>query len=152
MAGEEPALDMELMHRFMERGDKRNRGESEGVKKRTVGELLQAAEERTEKWRKLAAKKAAAEKVRRAREAEIARTKHLDKISGKEPELWKQIESLVATKQPKSYDRAVELLIDLRDLAVRQGKRKEFGSRFDALLASHVRKPSLIEKLRKAGL
>jgi len=74
---------MELMHRFMERGDKRNRGESEGVKKRTVGELLQAAEERTEKWRKLAAKKAAAEKVRRAREAEIARTKHLDKISGR---------------------------------------------------------------------
>jgi hypothetical protein len=152
IAGEEPALAMELMRRFIEEGDKRSRGEAEEVKRRTVGELLQAAEDLSEKRRELAAKKAAEEKARRAREAEIARTNHLDKIAGKQPELWNQIEALIATKQPKSYDRAVELLVGLRDLAARKGKTEEFKVRLDALRASQVRKPSLIEKLRKAGL
>jgi hypothetical protein len=152
IAGEEPAFATELMRRFIEEDNKRNRGEREGIKKRTVGELLLAAEDLTKKRRELAAQKAAEEKARRAREAEIARAEHLDRITGKEPELWNQIDSLIATKQPKSYDRVVELLVDLRDLAVRQGKPKEFGAELDALRASHVRKPSLIERLRKAGL
>ncbi len=152
IAGEEPALAMELMRRFMERGDKKNWGESAGVKKRTVAELLQAAEDLTDKRRELASKKAAEEKARRARDEEIARAKHLDNIAGKEPELWNRIETLIATKQPKRYDRAVELLMDLRDLAVRQGKRKEFGARLDALRASHDRKPSFIKRTGKAGL
>ncbi len=152
IAGEEPALAMELMRRFMERGDKKNWGESAGVKKRTVAELLQAAEDLTDKRRELASKKAAEEKARRARDEEIARAKHLDNIAGKEPELWNRIETLIATKQPKRYDRAVELLMDLRDLAVRQGKRKEFGARLDALRASHDRKTSFIKRTGKAGL
>jgi hypothetical protein len=92
------------------------------------------------------------EKARRAREAEIARAKHLDEIAGKEPELWNQIETLIATKQPKNYDRAVELLVDLRDLAARKGKKEDFGSRLDALRVSQARKPAFIEKMRKAGL
>jgi hypothetical protein len=152
IADEEPALAMEVMSRFIKEDDKRSGEEGEGVKRRTVGELLQAAEDLTKKRREIAAKKAAEEKARRAREAEIARTEHLDRITGKEPELWNQIDSLIATKQPKSYDRAVKLLVDLRDLAARQGKAKEFGARLDALRASHTRKPSLIERLRKAGL
>jgi hypothetical protein len=49
--GEEPALAIELMRRFIEEKDKRSRGEAEDVKRRTVGEILQAAEERTEKRR-----------------------------------------------------------------------------------------------------
>ncbi len=152
IAGEEPALAMELMRRFIGEDNKRSRGEAEEVKKRTVGDLLHAAEDLTEKRRELAAKKAAEQKARRAREAEIARSKHLDAIVGKEPELWNQIETLIATKQPKNYDRAVELLVDLRDLAAREGKTEDFGARLDALRASQVRKPSLIERLRKAGL
>ena len=78
--------------------------------------------------------------------------KHLDRIAEKESELWNQIENLIATKQPKSYDHAVQLLVDLRDLAARKGKKTDFGSRLDALRASQVRKPSFIERIRKAGL
>ena len=152
ITGEEVALAMELMRRFIDEGDKRSRGEAEEIKRRTVGELLHTAEDLTEKRRKLAAKKAAEEKARRAREAEIARGKHLDKIAEKEPELWNQIEDLIATRQPKSYDRAVELLVDLRDLAARKGKKEDFGSRLDALRVLQARKPAFIEKLRKGGL
>ena len=152
LAGEEPALAMELTHRFIKEVGKRSGEEAEGVKRRTVGELLEAAEGLTKKRREIAAKKAAEEKARRAREAEIARAKHLDGLAGKEPELWNQIESLIATKQPKSYDSVVELLVDLRDLEARQGKPKAFGARLDTLRASHARKTSLIERLQKAGL
>lgn len=152
ITGEEPALAMELMRRFIERDDKRSGGDAEEVKRRTVGELLQAAEERTAKRRELAAKKAAEEKARRAQEAEIARAKHLDRIGEREPELWNQAENLIATKLPKNYDRAVELLVDLRDLAARKGKKEDFGSRLDALRASHLRKPSFIARVQKASL
>ena len=152
ITGEEVALAMELMRRFIDEGDKRSRGEAEEIKRRTVGELLHTAEDLTEKRRKLAAKKAAEEKARRVREAEIARGKHLDKIAEKEPELWNQIEDLIATRQPKSYDLTVELLVDLRDLAARKGKKEDFASRLDALRVSQARKPAFIEKMRKAGL
>ncbi|MDI6754373.1 MAG: hypothetical protein QME78_08260, partial [Thermodesulfobacteriota bacterium] len=121
-------------------------------KRRTAGELLRAAEEHTEQQRRLAAQRAAEEKARREREAAISREKHLDKIAGQEPKLWSEVENLIATKQPKSYDLAVKLLVDLRDLAIRRGKREEFGARLDALRVAQTRKPALIERLRKAGL
>jgi len=46
----------------------------------------------------------------------------------------------------------VRLLIDLRDLASRKGEINEFGPRLSALRAAQARKPSFIERLRKAGL
>ncbi|MGH8490649.1 MAG: hypothetical protein ACREXS_17745 [Gammaproteobacteria bacterium] len=75
----------------------------------------QAAAER----QRIKAEKAAKEKARREREAAVARAQHLDEIAGKEPALWNKVEGLIATKQPKNYDQAVELLADLRDLAAR---------------------------------
>jgi hypothetical protein len=62
------------------------------------------------------------------------------------------VETLISTKQPKSYDQAVRLLIDLRDLATRKGKMVEFKARLDALRAAQTRKLSFIERLRRAGL
>ena len=32
---------------------------------------------------------------------------------------WREVESLIATKLPKNYDRAVNLMVDLRNLAAR---------------------------------
>jgi len=39
---------------------------------------------------------------------------------GPGPAVWKQVESLIATRQPKRYDEAVMLLVDLRDIAARK--------------------------------
>jgi len=66
--------------------------------------------------------------------------------------LWNEVEDLIATKQPKGYDHTVKLLLDLRDLAARKGKRDDFGARLDGLRAAHPRKPSLINRLERAGL
>jgi hypothetical protein len=57
----------------------------------------------------------------------------------------------VASKQPKSYDQAVAILVDLRGLAAR-GKAGGFGLRIEALREAQARKPSFIQRLAKTGL
>jgi hypothetical protein len=142
----------ELLRRFIKECDQEGQRTVKQPRRRTVGELLHSAQDLAEERRRLAAKRAAEEKARREREAAILRAKHLDKIAGREIELWKEVENLILTKQPKSYDSAVELLVDLRDLAGRKSKTNEFQARLDAIRVAHVRKPSFIERLRKAGL
>jgi hypothetical protein len=152
IGGEDLSPATELLRRFMRERDQEDQGVAEQHLARTVGELLHSAEEHAEKRRQLAAKKAAEEKARREREAAILREKHLDQIEGREPELWNEVENLISTKQPKNYDSAVDLLVDLRDLAARKGKTDDLQARLNAIRVAHVRKPSLIERLRKAGL
>jgi hypothetical protein len=145
-----PATD--LLMRFIRECDQEGQRTLKQPRRRTVGELLHSAQDLAEERRRFAAKKAAEEKARREREAAILRAKHLDEIDGREPELWNEIENLISTKQPKSYDSAVKLLVDLRDLAARKGKTDEFRAMIDAICVAHARKPSFIERLRKAGL
>ncbi|MGH9419800.1 MAG: hypothetical protein ACRD3J_07500 [Thermoanaerobaculia bacterium] len=76
---------------------------------------------------------------------------HLDALAGNEPAIWKEVEGLIASKQPTRYDHAVTLLVDLRDLAARKGGAG-FQQRVEELRAAHVRKPTLIDRLQKAGL
>lgn len=121
------------------------------TKRRNVAELLREAGQAAEKRRRIAAEQAAREKARREREAAIARAKHLDELASREPAIWRQVESLIATKQPKSYDQAVDLLVDLRDLAARK-TGADFQRRVQELCAAHARKPTFIDRLQKAGL
>jgi uncharacterized Zn finger protein len=62
------------------------------------------------------------------------------------------VDKLIATKKPREYDTAVQLLIDLRDLAERDGDTAAFQHRLAELRAAHARKPSLLERLHLAGL
>lgn len=118
---------------------------------RTAGQLLNAAERHTEERQRRLAEQQAQERAQREREAARARQRHLDSLVGRETALWAEIETLIDTKQPKNYDRAVQLLIDLRDLAV-QGEHHAFHSRINALRQAHTRKPSLMARFKKAGL
>lgn len=44
------------------------------------------------------------------------------------------------------------MLIDLRDLAQREGRDREFRRKLETFHADHARKPSFISRPRKAGL
>jgi len=147
---EDPTLATELLQRFRTRAGRAERRSP--VARRTVGELRQAAEARAEERRQAEARRRAEEAQRRQREAALARAKHLDEMALREPELWTRIDSLIATKQPNRYDEAVRLLLDLRDLAQREGREREFGRKLNALYLDHARKPSLTNRLHKAGL
>lgn len=119
--------------------------------RRTVDDLLQAAEEYAEDRSRIEAERRVKERARREREAAIAREKHLNKLTGREPKLWAEIDSLIATRQPKNYDLAVKLLVDLRDLDLRS-KGGDFQQSLDSVRNTNARKPALIKRLNKAGL
>jgi len=151
IAGVDGALPNELLQRMTrERGDGQG-ADAKPIRRRTVADLLGQAQQATEERRRIEAEKAAKAKARREREAAMARAKHLDEIAGKESALWNKVGGLIATKQPKSYDQVVELLVDLRDLAARKDG-SDFRLRLEALRAEHARKPTLIERLRRSCL
>jgi hypothetical protein len=142
-------LVAELMQRFLAQ---RSTGTTMGsTNRRTAGEILRAAGAFTQERKRIEARQRAQEKARRDREAAIAREKHLDSLMGQEPKLWAEIEALIATKKPKCYDHAVEILLDLRDLDARAGGG-DFRTRLETFREGHARKPSFIERLRKAGM
>jgi hypothetical protein len=60
--------------------------------------------------------------------------------------------NLIATKKPRNYDIAVQLLADLHDLAERDRNTAPFRQRLAALRVEHARKPSLLERLDRAAL
>jgi hypothetical protein len=118
---------------------------------RTVGQLLRMAEARTEVRRKLEAEQHAREKAQHECEAAAAREKHLDNLAGREPKLWAEIERLVATKQPLNYDRAVTILLDLKDLAARAAG-SDFSLRLAKIHEAHAKKSIFIKRLTKKGI
>jgi hypothetical protein len=151
MAGNTAALGSELVQRMRrERASPDEKGPAV-AERRTVAALLRASEQAAEERKRIAAEKAAREKAERERAAARARAAHLEQLAGKEPALWKKVDSLIAMKQPKGYEQAMELLADLRDLAAR---KDELGFRrhVEALRAAHRSKPTLIARLDKAGL
>ena len=63
-----------------------------------------------------------------------------------------KVDQLIATKQPKKYDEAVALLRDLQDLGRRDGDTGEVRARLRQIQMQHQGKPTLIRRLREAGL
>jgi len=119
--------------------------------RRTVRELFCAAAAFAEERERIKKEKCAQDKARREREASIAREKYLDSLAGGEPNLWARIQTLIQHTQPQSYDQAIKLLIDLRDLNARTNV-EEFRIRIEELRQANARKPSFIKRLKKAGL
>ncbi len=105
------------------------------VGNRTVGDLL-----------------AGSDGNRQEREQAAARAAYLDGLAGREDELWGRIESLVAVKRQAEYAEAGRLLTSLRDLAARQQKVETFEAQLVVLRARNGKKPSFLDRLKRAGL
>src|SRR4051812_47444666 len=142
----DPALRAELLRMFCE--DTRPRGKPKTAeKRRTVAQLLAARNALAAEKKRKASEQRAREKAKREREHAEARSKYLDGLAGKEMETWRKIDDLIATKVPGNYARAVEFLVDLRELAQRSGKEESFRSRVGQLRERHSGKPSLRKRL-----
>lgn len=153
VAGDDPHLPLELRGRCRL---PRSPAEAEAVRtaspRRTAAELLHAAGRRTAERERLAAELEAAERTRREREAALARGKSLDALSARGEAPWRDVEALASSKRPADYDRAVTLLTDLRAVAERAGTAAHFDQRIDAVRVRHMRKPSFLDRLARAGL
>ena len=147
---DEPHLRAEIVRRFRE--SRTATSSRAAVKLRTVGELLRGAEQRAEERRRREAEHAAREQARREQKAAEAREQYLAALAQREAEAWREVDTLLATKQPGKYDAAVKLLKDLRDVAIRAGRQGEVEARLARLREQHARKPSFVGRLQAAGL
>ncbi len=149
--GRRPALGAELLRRYHDANPPRSK-KTASAKPRTAGDLRRAARARAEKReRELAARKQA-EKRRREAEQAAARAAYLDRLAAREEKAWDQIGDLIATKRPNDYDRAVQLLVDLQDLAIRDNREADFKFGLRTIREEHANKPSLQRRLNDAGL
>jgi hypothetical protein len=119
---------------------------------RSIAELTAAAKEHGEIRRREEAKRRAAEQARKQREAAVARAAYLDSLSGRENEIWRQVDTLLETTRAKDHERAVELLIDLRDRFNRDPSGSAYRSNLGELRARNAKRSALIGRLNRAGL
>jgi predicted GIY-YIG superfamily endonuclease len=140
---------IELQRRFQKQGAAHTSHPPEAIQPRTVHDLLTAAQARAEeRIRQLEAKRAA-EAARQKAKEEADRARYLDQLAKNEGEIWNRITAHIQKRQPNEYDRAVSLLIDLRDLAVRKQRVSEFQTALEELRHAHAAKQSLLLRLAK---
>jgi hypothetical protein len=150
-AGDNPHFRVELLRSFkQDRLPSESNSEQPAARRRTVSELLRAAESRATERERREAERQAAEKARLEREEAAAHAKYLETLAGREKQAWVQVGALIQTRQPKKYDEAVSLLVDLRDLAVQRRREGEFNLALEQLRARHSAKPSFLRQLEKA--
>jgi len=109
--------------------------------RRTVGQLLKEAEERRERERK-----------RRAKEAETRRVQELETLAKREAQTWEEVDTLIQQTQAKAYDKAVRLLLKLRELARYKEQEETFQQRLNHMCEQYCRRSALLRRLHEAGL
>lgn len=109
--------------------------------RRTIGGLLDAAEKHHER-----------EKEDERRRKLIARQQALEAMSSKKENMWLQVETLVAAKIASSYNKATELLVDLRDLAAMEGESTVFQQRVKTLAQRITSQKAMLDRMHKAQI
>ena len=109
--------------------------------RRTIAALMEAAE----LWRHQ-------KKAEQRRQAELAQQRKLEALATRERQVWKDVESLIAETKAASYDRAVGLLKDLRDLANYQQDVESFRTRIAAIARTYANRSALLRRLRQSQL
>lgn len=138
-----------LIQRFMR--ERRSVIKSPRSSSRTVAQIRELAETHRQKRILSQAEEAAKDKAKKEKELALLREQHLDSIIGRENALWIKVESLLNTKQQQNYDRALKILIDLKDID-RRTKKGNFSQKLKHLRMTHARKSSFIGRLDYLGL
>ena len=147
--GEPAQVAMELRARFSD--SRRPPQVPEVGPRRTAGELAAKAAALRKQRQEASARAAEAQRKHQQELAVEARQRHLDSLAGLEPEIWSKVDELIALKQSKSYDEAIQHLKDLRELAVSGASLAEFQRRIGALRSTHPAKRGLLDRLQRGG-
>jgi len=147
----DPHLGTELMQRF-QRTVQVEDSYAAGNKLRTVEDLMKKSEAYTTERKRLIAEQKAEERARKKRQEAISRKKYLNDLAKREDKIWEKVDDLIETKRQPDYDEAVKLLVDLSDLSKRINKESMFKDKMRSIYEKHGRKPSLVRRLKNAGL
>jgi hypothetical protein len=148
--GEGAQVEALLVRRF--RRESRPAGTTPASAGRTAGELLAAAEARRTAREQAEARAKEETRARRAAEQAAAYERHLQDLTGRKEETWQKVAELTVFSKPKEYDQATQLLRDLHVIARREDDITAFTARVRELRTRHAKRPSLMERLDKAGL
>ena len=140
-----------LMQRF-QRQNSQHSSQTVATARRSAGDILAVAHARAEERIRRLNERRAAEEARRKAEDEASRARYLDQLGRREPKIWEQVAVHILKRQPNDYARAVGLLTDLHDLAVRRGKRAKFQMELEQIRQTHAAKESFLRRLAKANL
>lgn len=119
---------------------------------RTAGQLIAGVAIQAEKRQQAEARRAAAEKHRQAQLTAAAREKRLETLTARIPKAWVQVEELLSTRKGKAYAEAVQLLVDLCELASRRQEKSEFAQKLAELRTRHATRKAFQVRLAAAGL
>lgn len=120
--------------------------------RRTLGALLAQGSARRAEDERERARLTEARRQQEAKAAAHARDAHLTALAGHQENAWKRVHARIADRTPTAYDEAVALLQDLRDVAQRADKVAGFHVQVAGIVQQHARKPTLLQRLRTAGL
>jgi hypothetical protein len=146
-----PYIGAELMQRFQQTVSTAVNS-SMNRHLRSVKELISRAEKITEERKRRTAEQKAKAQARAKRKKALAREKYLESLAGREENIWKKVDKFIDSRQPKKYDDAVKLLVDLRDFNRKTGKEKTFDKRLKTICENNYRKPTFLNRLKKADL
>lgn len=108
------------------------------MKQRTIGDLLDGARVRRQK--RIEQERLVAERAQRLKMEELARREH---------EVWDDVIRLIEVKKVQAYDHAMELMRELRALALYQGRMETFQRRIEEICRDYSRLSSLMSKIGK---
>ncbi|MCP4639081.1 MAG: hypothetical protein GY851_01535 [bacterium] len=151
VAGDEPHLSAVLRRRAVSEvcGEADTSSGAGGGQGRRAADLVERAEAITLARKDRLARERAEEQVRREQASAEARRRYLASLVGREEDVWRDIEAHIATRQPRRYDEAVQLLKDLREV---DGEGLLFSTRMRTLWDEHAKKTSLLKRFRQARL
>lgn len=119
---------------------------------RTVDELRVRAGSICRERKSVADAKAAAERQLREKEQAEARRSRLEALAKRGVDAWREVEAEINRRNAGSYERAAELLVDLRAVAAARDALGDFGQRLVAICQRHAKKERFLERLRSRGL
>jgi hypothetical protein len=113
----------------------------DAARHRTVGQLLAAAEAESERARK-----------QLAAEAEAKHVAEMEALAAREPQAWRDVDTLIQAGNATSYQKAVALLTRLKALAEYRDQEDAFQERLNQIYDQYARRKALLRRLRDAGL
>ncbi|MDB9496682.1 hypothetical protein PN441_09690 [Spirulina major CS-329] len=108
---------------------------------RSLSELRQQADEQQAK--------------RKAAETAIQKSERRDYILSLKPQkrqLWETVDMLIAQKQTKLYEQAIEYLLELQELARSENEEANFQNRVNKIPVNYASCWGLLSRLRDANL
>ncbi|NJR70313.1 MAG: hypothetical protein HC771_18000 [Synechococcales cyanobacterium CRU_2_2] len=115
--------------------------ELEGLPGRSLGDLMAIAQQKQQQRKQQA-----------AQAEQQAREQYLDALVPKQEALWQEVTRLIELKTARGYEQSVAILVDLKAVALLQGKVVDFMERVQVLVDRYSGRSALKKRMKDANL